>query len=84
MFPFTFLCSDDEDPKRDATTAPSAQDITANEPPMPEVEPAVKSPKAPELLSRKFPCPGAPSGRKNRRKPMLPSKPMNPRTPLMM
>jgi hypothetical protein len=41
-----FLCSDDEDPKRDATTAPSTDYITADEPPMPEVELAVKSPKA--------------------------------------
>jgi hypothetical protein len=64
MFPFAFLCSDDEDPKRDATTAPSIEDITANEPPKPDVEPAMKSLKAPELLSREFPCPGAPSGRK--------------------
>jgi hypothetical protein len=49
-----FLCSDDEDPKRDAATAPSAEDATANEPPVQEAEPAVKSSKAPELLLRKF------------------------------
>jgi hypothetical protein len=43
---FCFLCSDDEDPKRDAATAPSAEDITADEPLVQEAEPAVKSSKA--------------------------------------
>jgi hypothetical protein len=52
---FCFLCSDDEDPKRDATTAPSAEDITADEPPMPEVESAVKSPKASRAPIKKIP-----------------------------
>jgi hypothetical protein len=52
---FCFLCSDDEDPKRDATTAPSAEDITADEPPMPEAEPAVKSPEASRAPIKKIP-----------------------------
>jgi hypothetical protein len=41
-----FLCSDNEDPKRDATTAPSAETRAADEPSMQEVEPVVKSSKA--------------------------------------
>jgi hypothetical protein len=52
---FCFLCSDDEDPKRDATTAPSAEDTTADEPPLPEVEPAVKFPKASRAPIKKIP-----------------------------
>jgi hypothetical protein len=52
---FCFLCSDDEDPKRDAATAPSAEDITADESPVQEAEPAVKSPKAPRASIKKVP-----------------------------
>jgi hypothetical protein len=52
---FCFLCSDDEDPKRDAATTPSAEDITANEPLVQEAEPAVKSPKAPRASIKKVP-----------------------------
>jgi hypothetical protein len=52
---FCFLCSDDEDPKRDAATAPSAEDITANEPHAQEAEPAVKSLKAPRASIKKVP-----------------------------
>jgi hypothetical protein len=52
---FCYLCSDDEDPKRYATTAPSAEDINAGEPPMPEVEPAVKSLKASRAPIKKIP-----------------------------
>jgi hypothetical protein len=52
---FCFLCSDDEGPKRDAATAPSAEDITADEPPVQEAEPAVKSPKAPRTSIKKVP-----------------------------
>jgi hypothetical protein len=44
---FCFLCSDNEDPKRDAATAPSAETMAADEPSVQEVEPVVKSPKAP-------------------------------------
>jgi hypothetical protein len=43
---FCFLCSDNEDPKRDATTAPSAETMAAEEPSLQEVDPVVKSPKA--------------------------------------
>jgi hypothetical protein len=48
-----FLCSDDESPKRDATTAPSVEDTTADEPPMQEAKPAVKSLKAPRTSVKK-------------------------------
>jgi hypothetical protein len=52
---FCFLCSDDEDPKRDAATAPSAEDITADEPPVQEAEPAMKSLKDPRASIKKVP-----------------------------
>jgi hypothetical protein len=52
---FGFLCSDNEDPKRDAATGPSAENITADEPPVQEVEQAVKSPKAPRAPVKKVP-----------------------------
>jgi hypothetical protein len=48
VFAFYFLCSDNEDPKRDATTAPSSDTRAADEPSMQEVEPVVKSAKAPK------------------------------------
>jgi hypothetical protein len=44
---FCLLCSDNEDPKRDAATAPSAETMAADEPSVQEVEPVVKYPKAP-------------------------------------
>jgi hypothetical protein len=44
---FCLLCSDNEDPKRDAATAPSAETMATDEPSVQEVEPVVKSPKAP-------------------------------------
>jgi hypothetical protein len=44
---FCFLRSDNEDPKRDAATAPSAETMAANEPSLQEVDLVVKSPKAP-------------------------------------
>jgi hypothetical protein len=50
-----FLCSDDEDPKKDAATTPSTENITANESPVQEVEPAAKSPKAPRASIKKVP-----------------------------
>jgi hypothetical protein len=43
---FCFLCSDNEDPKRDATTTPSAETMAADEPSVQEVEPVMKSSKA--------------------------------------
>jgi hypothetical protein len=45
---FYFLCSDNEDPKRDATTAPSSDTRAADEPSVQEVEPIVKSSKTPK------------------------------------
>jgi hypothetical protein len=50
---FYFLCSDNEDPKRDATTAPSAETRAADEPSVQEVEPVVKSSKAPRAPVKK-------------------------------
>jgi hypothetical protein len=47
-FAFCFLCSDNEDSKRDAATAPSAETMAADKPSVQEVEPVVKSPKAPK------------------------------------
>jgi hypothetical protein len=55
LFPFGFLCSDDEDPKRDAAIAPSAKDTNADGSPAQEVEPAAKSPKAPRTFVKKVP-----------------------------
>jgi hypothetical protein len=52
---FCFLCSDDEDTKRDAATAPSAENIAVDEPPVQEAELAVKSPKAPRGPIKKVP-----------------------------
>jgi hypothetical protein len=37
-----FFCSDNKDPKRGATTAPSAETTAADEPSVQEVEPVVK------------------------------------------
>jgi hypothetical protein len=45
---FCFLCSDNEDPKRDAATAPSAETMAIDEPYVQEVGPVVKSSKAPK------------------------------------
>jgi hypothetical protein len=45
---FCLFCSDNEDPKREAATAPSAETMAADEPSVREVEPVVKSPKAPK------------------------------------
>jgi hypothetical protein len=44
---FCLFCSDNEDPKRDAATAPFAKTMAADEPSVQEVEPVVKYPKAP-------------------------------------
>jgi hypothetical protein len=52
---FLFLCSDDEGLKRDAATAPSVEDTIADEPPVQEAEPAVKSLKAPRTSVKKVP-----------------------------
>jgi hypothetical protein len=50
---FCFLCSDNEDPKRDATTAPSAETMATDEPSMQEVELVMKFPKAPKAPIKK-------------------------------
>jgi hypothetical protein len=52
---FCFLCSDDDDPKRDAAIASSAENIAADDPSVQEVEPAVKSQKAPRAPVKKVP-----------------------------
>jgi hypothetical protein len=50
---FCFLRSDNEDPKRDAAAAPSVETMAADEPSLQEVEPVVKSPKAPKAPVKK-------------------------------
>jgi hypothetical protein len=50
-----FLCSEDEGPKMDTATTPSVEDTTADEPPVQEAEPAMKSPKAPRTSVKKVP-----------------------------
>jgi hypothetical protein len=52
---FGFLCSDDDDPKRNAAIAPSAKNMNADESPAQEVEPATKSLKAPRASVKKVP-----------------------------
>jgi hypothetical protein len=52
---FGFLCSDDEDPRRDAAIAPSTENMNADESLVQEVEPAAKSPKAPRAPIKKVP-----------------------------
>jgi hypothetical protein len=47
VFAFCFLCSDNENPKKDATTAPSVEATAADEPSFQEVAPMVKSKEAP-------------------------------------
>jgi hypothetical protein len=47
---FCFLRSNNEDPKRDAATAPSAKTMAVDEHSLQEVDPVVKSPKAPKAL----------------------------------
>jgi hypothetical protein len=50
---FCFLRSDNEDPKRDVATAPSVETMAADEPSLQEVDPVVKSPKAPKAPVKK-------------------------------
>jgi hypothetical protein len=47
-------CSDDEEPKRDAVAAPSIQDVTTDEPPTQEAEPAVQVPRATRASTKKI------------------------------
>jgi hypothetical protein len=63
-----FLCSDNEDPKRDATTAPSAETRAIDEPSVQEVEPVVKSPKAPKASKAPAKKPIATRGSKRLKK----------------
>jgi hypothetical protein len=50
---FCFIRSDNEDPKRDTVTAPSTETMVADEPSLREVDPVVKSPKAPKAPVKK-------------------------------
>jgi hypothetical protein len=50
---FCFLCSDNEDPKRNAPAAPLVENIAADEPSLQEVDLVVKSPKAPRAPVKK-------------------------------
>jgi predicted membrane GTPase involved in stress response len=50
---FCFLCSDNKDTKRDAATAPSVETMAVDEPSLQEVDPVVKSPKAPKAPGKK-------------------------------
>jgi hypothetical protein len=47
VFAFCFLCSDNENPKKDATTAPSVEATATDEPSFQEVAPVVKLKEAP-------------------------------------
>jgi hypothetical protein len=47
-------CSDNEEPKRDASAALSAQDVTTNEPPVQETEPTVQAPRATRASTKKI------------------------------
>jgi hypothetical protein len=62
------FCSDNKDPKRDATTAPSADTKAADEPSVQEVEPVVKSSKAPKASKAPVKKPVATRGSKRLKK----------------
>jgi hypothetical protein len=47
-------CSDDEEPKMDVAAAPSTQDVTTNEPPAQDTEPAVQAPRATRASTKKI------------------------------
>jgi hypothetical protein len=63
-----FLCSDNEDPKRDATTTPSAETRAADKPSVQEVESVVKSSKAPKASKAPVKKPAATHGSKRLKK----------------
>jgi hypothetical protein len=65
---FYFLCSDNGDLKRDATTAPSADTRAADEPSVQEVEPVMKSSKAPKASKAPVKKPVATRGSKRLKK----------------
>jgi hypothetical protein len=48
-------CSDDEEPQRDATAAPSTQAMTPDEPSAQEVEPVVQAPRTTRASVKKIP-----------------------------
>jgi hypothetical protein len=52
-YTFCFLFSDEEDPKRFAAATPATDTPTIDEPPSQEVDPVVKSPKAPRAPVKK-------------------------------
>jgi hypothetical protein len=84
---FCFLCSDNENPKRDAATAPSAETMAADEPSVQEVEPVAKSSKAQRLPRPLLKSPSllaVPSVERSRQTPVLPLKFISPRAPPMM
>jgi hypothetical protein len=54
VFAFCSISSDDEDPKRDATTASLVDTLAANEPPSQEADMVVKSPEAPVKKGTSF------------------------------
>jgi hypothetical protein len=49
------FCSDDEEPQRDVTTAPSTQAVTPDEPFAQEVEPVVQAPRTTRASVKKIP-----------------------------
>jgi hypothetical protein len=63
-----FLCSDNEDPKRDATTASSAETRVVDEPSVQEVDPVVKSSKAPKASKAPIKKPATTRGSKRLKK----------------
>jgi hypothetical protein len=68
VFAFYFLYSDNEDPNRDATTAPSSDTRAADEPSVQEVEPVMKSAKAPKASKAPVKKPVATRGSKRLKK----------------
>jgi hypothetical protein len=52
--PISF-CSDDEEPQRDATAAPSTQALISDEPSVQEVEPAMQAPRTTRASVKKVP-----------------------------
>jgi hypothetical protein len=68
IFAFYFLCSDNEDPKRDAATTPSSDARATDEPSVQEVEPVMKSAKAPMASKAPIKKPVATRGSKRLKK----------------
>jgi hypothetical protein len=65
---FYVLCRDNEDPKRDATTAPSSDTRAADEPSVQEVKPVAKSSKTPKASKAPAKKPVATRGSKRLKK----------------